>query len=138
VAETVTNITGVQSRDRNQLLRATIRSRQRYENERIARQEILSERSQLSAGTKPPTVEVKLPQQVKTGQQYNFDAIIQEPLGDDYLLGAAIEEPIQANKYFTTTPVDLELLAAGGLFKLGRPALADDRWVSALVIRRMA
>jgi len=44
-------------------------------NERIARQEILSERSQLSAGTKPPTVEVKLPQQVKTGQQYNFDAI---------------------------------------------------------------
>jgi ketosteroid isomerase-like protein len=137
VAETVTNITGVQSRDsRNQLLRATIRSRQRYENERIARQEILSERSQLSAGAKPPTVEVKLPQQVNTGQQYNFDAIVQEPLGDDYLLGAAIEEPIQANKYFTTTPVDLELLAAGGLFKLGRaPALADDRWVSALVIR---
>jgi len=57
---------------------------------------------------------VKLPQQVKTGQQYNFDAIVQEPC-DDYLLGAAIEEPIQANKYFTTTPVDLEL-AAGGLF----------------------
>jgi len=54
---------------------------------------------------------VKLPQQVKTG--HNFDAIVQEPLGDDYLLGAAIEEPIQANKYFTTTPVDLELLAAG-------------------------
>jgi len=130
-------ITGVQSRDsRNQLLRATIRSRQRYENERIAGRRFYRS-VQLSAGTKPPTVEVKLPQQVKTGQQYNFDAIVQEPLGDDYLLGAAIEEPIQA-KYFTTTPVDLELLAAGGLFAGRAPALADDRWVSALVTEGMA
>ena len=136
VAETVTNITGAQSRDRNQVLRATIKSRQRYENELIVRQEILSERSQLSAGAKPPTVDVKLPQQVSTGQQYNFDAIVQEPLGDDYLLGAAIEEPIQAGKNFKATSVELELLSAGGLFKLGRaPAMADDRWVSALVIR---
>jgi len=51
VAETVTSITGAQSRDsRNQVLRATIKSRQRYENEKIVRQEILSEHSQLSAG----------------------------------------------------------------------------------------
>lgn len=137
VAETVTNITGAQSRDsRNQVFRATIKSRQRYENEKIVRQEILSERSQLSAGAKPPTVDMKLPQQVSTGQQYNFDAIVQEPLGDDYLLGAAIEEPIQAGRNFKATPVELELLSAGGLFKLGRaPAMADDRWVSALVIR---
>lgn len=136
VAETVTNITGAQPRDRNQVLRATIKSRQRYENKLIVRQEILSERSQLSAGAKPPTVDIKLPQQVSTGQQYNFDAIVQEPLGDDYLLGAAIEEPIQAGNNFKAAPVELELLSAGGLFKLGRaPAMADDRWVSALVIR---
>ena len=136
VAETVTNITGAQSRDRNQVLRATIKSRQRYENKLIVRQEILSERSQLSAGAKPPTVDIKLPQQVSTGQQYNFDAIVQEPLGDDYLLGAAIEEPIQAGNNFKAAPVELELLSAGGLFKLGRaPAMANDRWVSALVIR---
>jgi len=57
VAETVTSITGAQSRDsRNQVLRATIKSRQR--NEKIVRQEILSEHSQLSAGAKPPTVDV--------------------------------------------------------------------------------
>ena len=136
VAETVTNITGAQSRDRNQVLRATIKSRQRYENKLIVRQEILSERSQLSAGAKPPTVDIKLPQQVSTGQQYNFDAIVLEPLGDDYLLGAAIEEPIQAGNNFKAAPVELELLSAGGLFKLGRaPAMANDRWVSALVIR---
>jgi len=61
----------------------------------------------------PNAVDVKLPQQVSTGQQYNFDAF-QEPLGDDYLLGAAIEEPIQAGKNFKP-PVELELLSAGGL-----------------------
>lgn len=137
VAETITNISGAQSQDdRNMVLRATIRSRQRYENEKIVRQDVLSERSQLSAGAKPPTLEVKLPQQVNTGQQYNFDAIVQEPLGDDYLLGAAIEEPIAVDKYFNPTKVELELLAAGGLFKLGRaPAMADNRWISAVVIR---
>lgn len=137
VAETVTNITGAQSQNtRNMVLNATINSRQRYEDGKIVRQEILSERSQLSAGANPPTVNVKLPQQVKIGQQYNFDVIVQEPLGDDYLLGAAIEEPIRPENYLNPTPVDLELLSAGGLFKVGSaPALADDRWISAVLIR---
>ena len=137
VAETITNISGSQTQDsRNLALKATIKSRQRYENGKIVRQEILSENSQLSAGAKPPTVNVKLPQQVKVGQQYNFDAIVQEPLGDDYLLGAAIEEPIGADKYLNPTPVELELLPAGGLFKIGRaPNNADNRWISAILVR---
>lgn len=137
VAETVTNITGAQPQDnRNLVLNATIRSRQRFEGNKIVRQEILSERSQLSAGSKPPTVNVNLPQQVKIGQQYNFDAIVQEPLGDDYLLGAAIEEPVRPENYLNPSSVNLELLPAGGLFKLGRaPAQADDRWVSAVLVR---
>lgn len=137
VAETITNISGAKVQDsRNLILNATIKSRQRYENGKIVRQEILSERSQLSTGAKPPTVNVNLPQQVKPGQQYNFDAIVQEPLGDDYLLGAAIEEPIQPEKYFQPTPVQLELLPAGGLFKVGRaPTAADDRWISAVLVR---
>jgi hypothetical protein len=137
VAETITNISSAQSQgSRNLVLNATIKSRQRYENGKIVRQEILSERSQLSAGAKPPTVDVKLPQQVKAGQQYNFDAIVQESLGDDYLLGAALEEPIQAEKYFNPTPVELELLPAGGLFKVGRaPNKANNLWISAVLVR---
>jgi len=137
IAETITNISGSQTQDsRNLALKATIKSRQRYENGKIVRQEILSENSQLSAGAKPPTVNVRLPQQVKVGQQYNFDAIVQEPLGDDYLLGAAIEEPIGADKYLNPTPVELELLPAGGLFKIGRaPNNADNRWISAILVR---
>lgn len=137
VAETVTNITGSQVADnRNLALKATIRTRQRYENQKVVSQEVLSERSQLSAGTKPPTLNVKLPTSVRPGQQYNFDAIVQEPLKEDYLLGAAVEEPVQVNQYFNPTPVQLELLPAGGLFKVGRvPAGTGDRWLSAVVIR---
>ena len=137
IAETVTNITGDQSQNGgNIVLNATIQSRQRFEGQQIVRQDILSERSQLSAGAKPPTVDVKLPQQVQVGQQYNFDAIVREPLGEDYLLGAVVEEPIKPQNYLNPTPVNLELLPAGGIFKVGRaPAMADKRWVSAVLIR---
>lgn len=137
VAETVTKISGTQSQAvANTVLNATIRSKQRYENGQVVRQEILSEQSQIRIGDKPPTVEVKLPQQVKTGQQYNFDAIVREPLGDDYLLGAAIEEPIKPENFLNPSRIDLELLSSGGLFKIGRAPLKPDRyWVSAVLIR---
>ncbi|OUL20858.1 hypothetical protein [Nostoc sp. 106C] len=137
VAETVTNITGLPSANSNNLaLNATIKSRQRISGAKILRQDILSERTLLTSGSKPPQVDVKLPQQVKVGQQYNFDAIVQEPLGDDFLLGTAIEEPIQADKYLNPTPVDLELLTSGGLFKVGRaPSTPGNQWISAVILR---
>jgi len=137
VAETITNISGSQVQDnRNLMFNATIRSRQRIENEKIVRQDILWERSQLRAGAKPPTIEVRLPQQVKAGQQFNFDAIVQEPLGDDYLLGAVIEEPVQSANYLNPVPIELELLPAGGIFKQGRaPSAGSHRWISAIVVR---
>jgi hypothetical protein len=136
VAETVTKITGTQPQAVGRtLLDATIRSTQRYENGQVVQQEILSERSQIKTGDKPPTVEVKLPQQVKTGQQYNFDAVVREPLSDDYLLGAAIEEPINPANFSNPSRGDLELLSSGGLFKIGRPPLKPNRyWVSAVLI----
>lgn len=136
VAETVTNITGTQPpNNNNMVLNATIRSRQRYENNQIVSQEILSERSQISAGAKPPTVEVKLPQQVKAGQQYNFDVIVQEPLGEEFLVGAALEEPVRPENFLNATPINLEALSSGGLFKLGRaPNVTDNRWISGVLI----
>ncbi len=137
VADTVTKITGLPSTNANNLaLSATIKSRQRVAGGKIIRQDILSERTQVSSGVKPPQVNVSLPQQVKVGQQYNFDAIVQEPLGDDYLLGVALEEPVKANKLLSPTPVDLELLSSGGIFKEGRaPSTPGSQWVSAVVMR---
>ncbi|MEA5620727.1 nuclear transport factor 2 family protein [Cronbergia sp. UHCC 0137] len=137
IAETVTNISSLPSPDNNNLaLKATIKSRQRLIGQKIVRQDILSELTQVSFGTKPPEIEIKLPQQVKVGQKYNFDAIVQEPLGDDFLLGTALEEPIQAGKFLNPTSVNLELLPAGGLFKEGRaPSVPGNQWVSAVILR---
>ena len=59
-----------------------------------------------------------------------------EPLGNRYLLGAAVEEGTTATDFFTGRPVELELLSAGGLFKIGEaPSTPDSRWVSALLVR---
>ncbi|BAY08658.1 nuclear transport factor 2 family protein [Calothrix sp. NIES-2098] len=137
VAETVTTITGLPSANSNNLaLNATIKSRQRITGGKIVRQDILSERTLLTSGSKPPQVDVKLPQQVKVGQQYHFDAVVQEPLGDDFILGTAIEEPIKPDKYLNPTPVDLELLTSGGLFKVGRaPSTPGSQWLSAVILR---
>jgi len=137
IAETETKITGLPSGSGNNLtLNATIKSRQRIAGGKIVRQDILSERTLLTSGSKPPQIEIKLPQQVKVGQKYNFDAIVKEPLGDDFLLGSALEESIQPDKFISPTSVDLELLTSGGLFKVGQaPSIPGSQWISAVILR---
>ncbi|WP_448269529.1 nuclear transport factor 2 family protein [Nostoc sp. DSM 114159] len=137
IAETETKITGLPSGNGNKLaLNATIKSRQRIEGGKIVRQDILSERTLLTSGSNPPQIDIKLPQQVQVGQKYNFDAIVQQPLGDDFLLGTALEESIQPDKFLNPTPVDLELLTSGGLFKVGQaPSTPGSQWVSAVILR---
>jgi hypothetical protein len=137
IADTITNITGLPSANSNNLaLNATITSRQRITGAKIVHQDILSERTQLTSGSKPPQLDIKFPQQVKVGQKYNFDAIVQEPLGDDFLLGSVVVEPIQPEKYLNSTPVDLEQLTAGGLFKTGNaPKTPGNQWISAVILR---
>jgi len=137
VAETVTTVTGTQPKDGTMMkLESMLRSRQRYENQQIVSSEILAERSQLTSGVNPPQLQVILPEQVRIGQSFNFDAIVQEPLGDNLLLGTALEEPINGDRYSQPSDFDLELLSAGGIFKVGRaPLTPQDRWISAVLIR---
>lgn len=136
-AETVTYINGTQtSNGRPAQLESVIRSQQTFADGKITAQKTLSERNQLTSGENPPTVSVILPEQVAPGETYDFDAIVVEPLGNRYLLGAVVEEGSTAQDFFTGRPIDLELLAAGGLFKVGEaPASPDTRWVSALLVR---
>ncbi len=137
VAETTTTVRGTQMLEgRVMNLTATIRSRQRYENGKIAQQEILAEQVRLTSGQNPPTVQILLPEQVSLGREFNFDAIVQEPLGDRLLLGAAVDAPVDPSQYIMPAPADLELLPAGGLFKIGRaPATPGSRWLSAVIVR---
>ena len=137
IADTVTNIVGSPSANNNKLgMNATIKSRQRIVNGKIIRQDILSERTQLSSGVNPPKVDINLPDTLKAGQRYYFDAIVNEPLGDSFLLGAALDEAVKPGKYLNPTPVNLELLSAGGIFKVGRaPTTPGNQWISAVLVR---
>jgi hypothetical protein len=136
IADTVTNIVGLPSANNKLGMKATIKSRQRIVNGKIIRQDILSERTELSSGVNPPKVDINLPDKLRAGERYYFDAIVNEPLGDDFLLGAALDEPVQPGKYLKPTPVNLELLAAGGIFKVGRaPATPGSQWISAVLVR---
>ncbi|WP_343045284.1 nuclear transport factor 2 family protein [Microcoleus asticus] len=138
VAETVTTISGTHKQDGRELtLKATIRSQQRFEGEKIVKQEILAEQTQLSSGQNPPTIEVNVPEQVKVGEEYHFDAIVREPIGDDILIGTVLEEPITEKTFFNPSEVELELLNSGGIFKVGKaPATPENRWVSAVLMRQ--
>jgi hypothetical protein len=137
VAETITYITGSESSNgMTGKLESTLRSRQRYEGQKIVYSEILAEASQLTSGSNPPTVQVNLPAQVSVNQAFAFDAIVKEPLGDGMLLGTAIEEPITPERYSQPSDFELELLPGGGLFKEGKaPVIKENRWISAVLIR---
>ena len=138
IAETVTTITGTQKQDGRELnLKATIRSEQRFEGEKIVKQEILAEQNQISSGKNPPKIQVNSPEQVKVGQEYNFDAIVLEPIGNDILIGTILEEPINEKTFFKSAEVELELLNSGGIFKVGKAsATPENQWISAVLIRQ--
>lgn len=137
VAETLTQVTGTQPLDGREVkMQSQVRSRQYFQNQQMVRQEILSEQTQMSVGDNPPEVDVQLPEQVKPGEAFNFDVIVAEPLGNELLLGAALEEPITSEQYLNPGTFDLELLQAGGIFKTGRaPTEEKDHWLSAILIR---
>jgi hypothetical protein len=137
VADTLTRITGTfKEGDRDYTLDSTLESRQRIENQKVVRQEILNERSQITSGSNPPTLKVNLPNQIKRGQNFSFDAIVQEPLGNDLLLGAALEETIKPEGYLNATAVNLEPLNSGGIFKVGKaPNNSEQHWLSAVIVR---
>ena len=145
ILETVTTITGRrQEQERDFQLEAIVKSRQTFVEEQLVRQEILSEESKVTTGSRPPQLSVSLPEQVKPGQSFSFDVVVLEPLEDDLLLGGVLDEPIRANAYPNLSEVTIEPLVdpqtgtgPGGIFKVGQaPSRPQNRWVSAVVVRK--
>jgi hypothetical protein len=136
-ADTMTKITGTQQTNgRTYKLISTVQSRQKIVGGQIVQQQILQERSQVSSGTQPPTIDLTLPEKLQINAEYNLDAIVKEPLGEDVLMGATVEQPVSAQAYNQSTNYKLELLSAGGLFKIARaPGKSGDYWISAVFIR---
>lgn len=136
-ANTITKITGVQNINGRALnLRSTIKSSQKIVGGQIVEQQVLQERTQVSSGAKPPTIELTLPDKIQTNAEYSLDAIVTEPLGEDVLMGTTIEQPVNAQSYGQSASYKLELLSAGGLFKTARaPGKSGDYWFSTIFIR---
>ena len=137
IAETKTTIEGIKDPEGNTgQLNSTIESRQYFQNQKLVRQEILAEQSQLSSGENPPQVNIIAPNTVETGEKYNFDLIVEEPLNERVLLGAVQEEKTAGKLYLNPTELELELLPAGGIYKLATaPLLPDSNWLSAILVR---
>jgi hypothetical protein len=140
-AETVTMVQGTKSSDNDNFkLDAKLISTQTYKTVngqlQVLSQQILSEQSSLSTGDAPPLVKLKVPELIGVGRQYVLDAIVTEPLGASLLLGAAIEEPVEAKNYLNENVINLRPLSAGGLFKIGQaPFSSGDRWISVVLVR---
>lgn len=137
VATTRTHLTGINEQENRTLqLDATVVSRQTYQDGKITHQEVLSEKTHLQSGENPPQVTVNIPETVSVGRSYHFDVIVQEPLGDDKLAGTAFDESVLADKYLQPSNFDLELLSAGGLYKVGRATVVENTyWVSGVIVR---
>jgi hypothetical protein len=137
LTQTTTRITGVQNADGRRInLQSTIQSRQKIEGNQIVRQEILQERTQMTSGSQPPTIDLKLPDRIAANTEYSFDAIVREPLGEDVLMGGTSEQMVSPQGYGQPTNYKLELLTAGGLFKIARaPGKSGDYWFSTIFIR---
>lgn len=137
VAETKTTIKGRQNTEgRTANLNSTIESRQYFKEQQLVRQEILTEQSRLTSGDNPPQVNIVAPNTVNTGEKYNIDLIVNEPLGDRVLLGAVKEDKTSGKLYLNSTTLELEPLPAGGIYKVATaPLLPDSNWLSAILVR---
>ncbi|GFE68502.1 nuclear transport factor 2 family protein [Chroococcus sp. FPU101] len=137
IATTTTTIQGTgKFKGRPMTLNSTIKSRQQFQGNKLIYQEVLSERNEITSGQNPPKVEIRIPDQVKVGQDFDFDVILAEPLGDSLLAGAAIDEKVESDRYLDPKTLDLELLPGGGIFKRAKaPITPENRWLSAILIR---
>jgi hypothetical protein len=135
--ETTTRIDGSGVQSGNPIkLTAQIESRQKIVNGKIAQQEIVSEKIVATSGTKPPTIDLRVPAKVKTNGDYTIEAIVQEPLGDDVMMGMVTERAVSGSAYNRSENLNLELLSTGGLFKDAKaPGKSGDYWLSVTFIR---
>ncbi len=135
--ETITSIIGSQTQN-SQLSKLTsqLRSRQKIVGGKITQQQVLSENTTITSGSKPPTVELNVPKQLKINEIYDIDAIVTEPLGEDVMMGKVVEQAVSASGYSKPVEYSLDILATGGLFKKAKaPSKPGDYWLSAVLVR---
>ncbi len=85
--------------------------------DQILSQEILSEESWVYSSSQRLPVTLLIPDAVLTGQRYDVDVILDEPLENGLLAGGILEVSPQALETMGAPTIQLSALHAGGLFK---------------------
>lgn len=138
IAITLTETQGYfESEERKMQLLSNIKAKHHFQAGKLVKQEILQEKTEITSGENPPEIVINLPETAKPGSQFDFDVIVTEPLGNDLLLGGAIEKEVNQELYKTKSEaLELDALAAGGIFKrVTIPLTSGDRLYSVLLIR---
>jgi|LauGreDrversion4_2_1035121.scaffolds.fasta_scaffold448173_2 hypothetical protein len=98
-------------------LEASQRLAVRQQGNRLTSQEVLAEESILRSGERDLPVAVLMPEEVLTGQRYDIDVVLDEPLKDTMLAGGVGEIPAEAQRNLRSPDLQLGALTAGGVFK---------------------
>ncbi len=103
----------------------------------LIRQEVITEAMTLTSGDNPPTVTLRLPDQIRPGSSYRLEAIVQEPIHRNLLLGTFIDEPVTADRYLEVSSFPLEPLQAGGIFRQAdAPNQPGSDWISVMFVNQ--
>jgi len=86
----------------------------------LAGQTLLSESSLLRSGEKALPVLLQIPDAVLTGQSYDVDLIVDEPLNGALVAGGIAAVSLQQVAAMESPPLELGALGGGGLFKTVR------------------
>ena len=84
---------------------------------RILHQEALKEESWIYSGDQRLPVTLQIPDAVLTGQRYDVDVILSDPLNSGLLAGGILEVSPYAVETMGSPTIQLSTLNAGGLFK---------------------
>jgi len=137
-AVTLTKIEGsYESGGKKFVLNSEIKANQYFSNNQLIKQDIISEKTEITSGENPPKVRVNLPAKVNVGQEFDFDVILEEPVGSDIVLGGVSEEKVSPSLYLEPSSIELDALTAGGIFKRVKLPVTDnqDHWYSVILIR---
>lgn len=83
----------------------------------ILDQEVLKEESWVYSGDQQLPVTLQIPDAVLTGQRYDVDVILDEPLSSGLLAGGVLEVSSDQVEIMGAPTIQLSTLNAGGLFK---------------------
>ncbi len=101
---------------------------------KIISQEIISEQTVIQNGKEPLSISLNIPEAVLTGTSYDFDIILNKPLGNAILAGGLIAITNNEIRSQASPSIEIKPLGGGGLFKSVKAPLKEgvQKWAAIL------